>query len=282
VFPVFRDRKEKIKIIRRVIFNQKGGVGKTTITCNLAAISAVYGKKTLVIDLDQQCNSTHYLLGRGTNDEEYTISDYFEELLRIKFRRKNFDTYIHKTPFSNLHIIPSHPDLGDLHGKLETRYKMFKLRDSLDSLTQFDYIYIDTPPALNFFTRSALIASDSCLIPFDCDSFSRSALYSLMENVNEIQQDHNSNLEIEGIIVNQFQQRAKFPAKIVSEMIADGLPVIDTYLSSSIKIRESHDKALPMAYMDARHKLTRQFEELYCKLNSSSDKNKNTSKGKSR
>src|SRR5690606_9235454 len=99
--------------------------------------------------------------------------------------------------------------LEELQGKLESRYKIFKLREALESLAgEFDRIWIDTPPALNFYTRSALIAAQRCLIPFDCDEFSRRALYSLIESVGEIRADHNAELEIAGIVVNQFQPRA--------------------------------------------------------------------------
>ena len=81
--------------------------------------------------------------------------------------------FIRATPLAGLSLLASHPELSELMGKLEARYKMFKLKEALDSVSeQFDEIWIDTPPALNFFTRSALIAADRCLIPFDCDAFS--------------------------------------------------------------------------------------------------------------
>jgi len=140
---------------------------------------------------------------------------------------------------------------------------MFKLREALLALEGYDEIYIDTPPALNFFTRSALIAANACLIPFDCDDFSRQALYALLANVQEIQQDHNDQLEIEGIIVNQFQSRARLPKALVEELIGEGLPILGTYLSPSIRIRESHQHAKPMIHFDPRHKLTGEFQALY-------------------
>jgi chromosome partitioning protein len=146
---------------------------------------------------------------------------------------------------------------------LEARYKMFKLRDALLALEGYDEIFIDTPPALNFFTRSALIAANACLIPFDCDDFSRQALYAVLANVQEIQQDHNDQLEIEGIIVNQFQSRARLPKALVEELIGEGLPILGTYLSPSIRIRESHQNAKPMIHFDPRHKLTGEFQALY-------------------
>ena len=148
--------------------------------------------------------------------------------------------------------MPSHPELDDLHGKLESRYKIYKLRDALAELaTTTTEIYIDTPPALNFYTRSALIAAQRCLIPFDCDDFSRRALYTLLDNVEEIQADHNRDLEVDGIVVNQFQARAILPQRLVQELMDEGLPVLQPYLSASVKIKESHELARPMIHLDA-------------------------------
>ena len=112
---------------------------------------------------------------------------------------------------------------------------MFKLKEALDSISGYDRIYIDTPPAINFNTRSALIAAHRCLIPFDCDDFSKRALQTLLNHVREIKQDHNAELEVEGIIINHYQARANLPRRIVASLIDEGLPVIDAYLSSSVK-----------------------------------------------
>jgi chromosome partitioning protein len=250
--------------MRRVVFNQKGGVGKSTITANLAAISASQGLRTLVLDLDAQGNTTRYLLGNGADGLDTSVADFFNQTLSFTFNPKNAGEFIYETPFENLHLMPSSPALDELHGKLESRYKIYKLRDALDALAaNYDRIYIDTPPALNFYTRSALIASQRCLIPFDCDDFSRRALYSLMDNVKEIQADHNRELQVEGIVVNQFQPRASLPQKVVAELIAEGLPVLQPYLSSSVKMKESHERALPMIHLDAKHKLTLEFVALH-------------------
>ncbi|MCD4749806.1 MAG: ParA family protein [Thermoanaerobaculales bacterium] len=151
----------------------------------------------------------------------------------------------------------------DLQSKLEAKHKIYKLRDALDELEEYDAVYLDTPPAMNFFTLSALIAADQCLIPFDCDDFSKRALYSLLESVEEVREDHNPELEIAGIVVNQFQQRARLPQRLVDELVEDGLPVLEPFLTASVKIRESHEAAMPVPYLAPSHKLARQFFELY-------------------
>ena len=253
--------------MRRVVFNQKGGVGKSTITCNLAAIGAVQGLRTLVVDLDPQGNSTRYLLGAAADEIAEGVADFFEQTLKFSVRPKTTDDYIVETPFEHLHLLPSQPALDELHGKLESRYKIYKLRDALAALDgQYDQIWIDTPPALNFYTRSALIAAEGCLIPFDCDDFSRRALYSLLDNVQEIQADHNPALKVEGIVVNQFQARANLPQRTVQELVDEGLPVLQPYLGASVKVKESHERALPMIHLDARHKLTQEFVALHAAL----------------
>jgi len=249
--------------MRRVVFNQKGGVGKSTITSNLAAISAKSGLKTLVVDLDPQGNTTQYLLGKAGQELEVSIADFFDQTLNFKLRSKKTEELIFSSSFENLYVLPSHPLLEDMQSKLESRYKIFKLKDALNDLNGYDRIYIDTPPSLNFFSRSALIAADSCLIPFDCDDFSRRALYNLMENLEEIKADHNPNLKLEGIIVNQFLPRAALPLKLVTEMLEEGLPLLQPYLSSSVKIKESHELSKPMIYLDPTHKLSQQFSELH-------------------
>ena len=253
--------------MRHVVFNQKGGVGKSTITCNLAAISAHQGGRTLVVDLDPQGNSTRYLMGEAADAAMDGAAEFFEQTLKFTVRAPATTDFITETPWENLHLMPSSPRLDELHGKLESRYKIYKLREALVELAaDYDVIYIDTPPALNFYTRSALIAAQGCLIPFDCDDFSRRALYGLLETVQEIQADHNKGLEVEGIVVNQFQPRANLPQRTVQELIDEGLPVLQPYLSASVKIKESHELARPMIHLDPRHKLTQEFVALHDSL----------------
>lgn len=251
--------------MKRVVFNQKGGVGKSTITCNLAAISADRGARTLVVDLDPQANSTRYLLGQGADELTATAAGLFDQMLNFKLRPKATEEFIYATPFENLSVLPADAGLEELQAKLESRYKIYKLKEALDKL-RFDEIWIDTPPALHFYTRSALIAADSCLIPFDCDEFARRALYTLLDNVAEIRADHNAALKVEGIIVNMFQSRANLPQQVVQELREEGLPVLEPFLSSSVKVKESHQRAKPMIHLDPRHKLSHEFNRLFDSL----------------
>lgn len=249
--------------MRRVVFNQKGGVGKTSIVCNLAAISAATGRRTLVLDLDPQCNSSQYLLGSQEEPAASSMADFFEDTLSRSLKGPDLRAHVSATPFENLYVVAAHPDLEHLIVKLEARQKIYKLRQALEKLADFDEIYIDTPPALNFYSRSALIASDRCLIPFDCDDFARQALYTLQDNIAEIQADHNEDLLIEGIVVNQFQPRANLPQRLIAELRAEGLPILDTHLGSSIKVKESHDRSIPLIHLAPSHKLTQQFQSLH-------------------
>ncbi len=250
--------------MRRVVFNQKGGVGKSSIACNLAAVSAAQGYRTLLVDLDAQGNSTHYLTGLTGEDVPTGIADFFKQVLASGPAGKKARPPIFETPFDNLHMITATAELADLQPKLEAKHKINKLRKLLDNLAEdYERIYLDTPPALNFYTVSALIAADRCLIPFDCDSFSRQALYGLLEEIEDLREDHNEALEVEGIVVNQFQPRAALPQQMIAELLEEGLPVLPVNLMSSVRMRESHQACMPLIHFDPRHKLSLQFVELH-------------------
>ncbi len=257
--------------MRRVVFNQKGGVGKSSITVNLAAIGAARGRKTLVVDLDPQCNASQYLLGMAAYQQESgptpNIGTFFGQTLSFKLKEKAPRDYVHATRFENLHVLPSDGELGEIEHLLESKHKIYKLRGLLKSLArEFDDIYVDTPPAFNFYTLSALIAADRVLMPFDCDAFSRKALYTLLENIQEVREDHNEDLTLEGIVVNQFQPRARLPQELVASLEEEGLPMLASRLSASVAMRESHERATPLVNWNPRHKLTEEYEALYQEL----------------
>jgi chromosome partitioning protein len=249
--------------MRWAVFNQKGGVGKSTIVCNLAAVAASRGRRSLVVDLDPQSCASHYLLGRDWEHATPNAVQLFEQTLGFKLFRDGIKDFVHHTRFEDLHVMPSGLELEDLQGKLEAKYKIYKLRDALADLDGYDAVFFDTPPAFNFYTLSALIAADRCLIPFDCDDFSRRALYNLLESVDEVREDHNPGLEIGGIVVNQFQPRARLPQQLVDELAGEGLPLLEPFITSSVKVRESHQASKPLPYLARSHKLARQFEDLY-------------------
>lgn len=115
---------------------------------------------------------------------------------------------------------------------------------------------------MNFYAFSALIAADAVLIPFDCDTFARQALYQVLAQVADLQADHIESLVVEGIVINHYSSTTGFHRKLVDELIAEGLPVLPVYLSSSVKMRESHERCQPLIHLDPRHKLTTQFVAL--------------------
>ena len=254
--------------MRRVVFNQKGGVGKSSIAVNLAAATARRGLKTLLIDLDVQGNATQYVL--GDHDQSVAgVETFFQNQLSL-YARDPLSELIHQTAFENLAIMPSGQGLLELEHKLESRYKMYKLREALAELSaEYDRIYIDTPPALNFFSRSALIAVDRVLVPFDCDSFSKMALYQLIETVAEIRADHNDSLVLEAIIPNQVPARAKLPKRLIADLRDEDLPVTQATLGASVIMRESHEQSKPLPFLSPKHALTQQFEAVLDELEAS-------------
>jgi chromosome partitioning protein len=251
--------------MRRVVFNQKGGVGKTSITCNLAAAAAAAGRKVLVVDLDAQANATQYLLGRGADEVTKTVADFFEATLGFKLFQASLQDALYSTPCKSLWLIPAAPELAELQPKLEGRYKIYKLREAIEPLVAehgFDAVYFDTPPALNFYSMSALIAAERVLIPFDCDAFSGDALRRVMEVIQEVAADHQPTLAADGVVINHFQAQARLPQEAIQKLEAQGFTILRPYLSSSIVMRESHAAHTPLAFFKPRHKLALEFNEL--------------------
>jgi chromosome partitioning protein len=251
--------------MRFVVFNQKGGVGKSTITVNLAAVAAARGERTLVVDLDPQANATQYLLGDAAAEVKPNLADLFDESLSFRLFRADPKLFVHPSPFPKLDVVPSHRSVSALVPKLEQRHKIFRIREIVDALG-YPTVFFDTPPSDNVLTLSALVAADRVLVPFDCDDFARRAIAPVLERVEEARADHNPRLRVEGVVVNQFLGRANFPQQAVDALAGDGLRVLEPYISSSVRIRESHHAARPMVFFEAGHKVTAEFEELYGRL----------------
>lgn len=252
--------------MRRVVFTQKGGVGKSSIACNLAAISAHRAYRTLVVDLDPQGNATEYLLGKKASELSPNVETFFEQTLALNpFGKKDIAELVHASPHPMLSVLPSSPGLDVLAQKLEARQKLYKLRDALVGLEgRYDRIYIDTPPSLGFFARAALVAADRVLVPFDCDEFARQALYAVMHTIDEIKEDgHNPGLRVEGVVVNQWNAQARHPQALLDALVGEGLPILPFRIGSSVKMKESHQAHAPLIHFAPSHKLTEQFVALH-------------------
>ncbi len=209
--------------MRFVVFNQKGGVGKSTIAVNLAAVAASRGERTLVVDLDPQANATQYLLGASASEAKPNLADLFDEGLSFRLFKTDPKVFVHPSPFPKLDLIPSHPSVSALVPKLEHRHKIFRIREVVDALG-YPTVFFDTPPSDNVLTLSALVAADRVLVPFDCDDFARRAIAPVLERVEEARADHNPRLKVEGIVVNQFLGRANFPQQAVDALAGRRAP----------------------------------------------------------
>lgn len=245
----------------RVIYNQKGGVGKTTLAVNLAACAAQMGLRTLLIDSDPQGNASSYIL--GNNAPEKTLADYYESCLGLNiFRQTILDYVTAQTKIPNLHLVACNRELENLRTKLENKHKIMKLKDGLKNCT-YDHVYFDPPPANDFFSLSCLIAATEILVPIDCDAFSVRAALEIKNTIDEVIADHNPTLKVLGLVVNQYQKGTKHSAEIVKELTKVGFTVLEPYIPSSVKIRESHSENKPVVLSNKDHPVSQSIVQLF-------------------
>lgn len=194
------------------IANQKGGVGKTTTSINLAASLGVLEKKVLLIDADPQANATS---GIGIEVENVEIGTY--QLLEHSNTAKQA---IVKTDTPNLDIIPSHIDLVAIEIELvdkEAREYMLK-KALLEIKNDYDFIIIDCAPSLGLLTLNALTAADAVIIPIQCEYFALEGLGKLLNTIKSVQKIHNPELDIEGLLLTMYDSRLRLSNQVVEEV----------------------------------------------------------------
>ena len=227
------------------IANQKGGVGKTTTSVNLAACLAVLEKKVLLIDADPQANATSTLV----LNPEIEIGTY--QLIEGQIKVEDL---IIETTSPNLKIIPANIDLVGIEIELvdkKNREKM--LLNALESVKDnYDYIFIDCPPSLGLITLNCLTAADSVIIPIQCEYFALEGLGKLLITIRKIQELHNSELDVEGILLTMYDSRLKL-SNLVIEQVKLHFPeiVFNTIIQRNVRLSEATGNCKSIIKYDA-------------------------------
>jgi len=231
------------------IANQKGGVGKTTTTINLAASLAALEFQTLIVDADPQANSTS---GLGYNPKEIENSIY--ECMVEDVRPQ--DAIIH-TEFPNLDLLPSHIDLvGAEIEMINLQNREDKMKHALDSIRdQYDFIIIDCSPSLGLITINSLTAADSVIIPVQCEYFALEGLGKLLNTIKIIQSRLNTKLAIEGILLTMYDLRVRLSNQVVGEVTTHFQQMVfSTIIPRNIRLSESPSFGVPALAQDADSK----------------------------
>jgi len=239
------------------IVNQKGGVGKTTTAVNLAAAIGIAGKKVLLIDSDPQGNTTS---GYGINKKEVKISSY--ELL---IGKGSAEAAAVKSSFENVDVVPSSMDLAAAEVDLiEIENRQNQLKIALgNARDKYDYIFIDCPPSLGLVTINALNASDTVLVPIQCEYFALEGLSQLMATVRQVKRLYNPTLEIEGIVLTMYDGRLNLTNQVVGEIkkyFADKL--YKSVIPRAVRLSEAPSFGMPIQYYDKRSKGANAYNDL--------------------
>jgi len=255
------------------IANQKGGVGKTTTTINLAASLATIGKKTLLVDVDPQGNST---TGLGIDRAQLTVSLY--DLLAEVCA---FDDVQRQTELPHLFVVPATKDLVGAEIELVGSAKReFRLKDALASVrSHYDYILLDCPPSLGLLTLNALTAADSLLVPIQSEYYALEGLSSLLETMNLVQKGLNPQLCLEGIVITMFDSRNRISHQVVEEVRAH-FPdkLYRTIIRRNVRLSESPSYGKPICLYDPSSSGAQDYLELAKELISHGANNFNTEK----
>lgn len=229
------------------IANQKGGVGKTTTSINLAASLGLAGKDILIVDTDPQCNTTSGL-GIPREGGGKTLYDVY-------LNGDDPQEAIVATSFDNLFLIPSSIDLLAAEVELVGRTRReWILSQALSALTaRFEYIIIDCPPSLGLLTLNALVASEAVIIPVQCEYFALEGLSFLTRTITMVKRTFNPNLEIEGIVLTMFDGRNSLSLQVAKEVKGYfGKKVYNTIIPRNVTLGESPGHGKPVLYYDIR------------------------------
>ena len=236
--------------------NQKGGVGKTTTSINLSTMLAKKGKKVLLIDADPQGNATS---GVGA-EKDVELSTY-----DILVGDTEIEEVVEKTVIKNLLVCPSNINLAGAEVELVSMMsREQRLKEKLESVKKyFDYILIDCPPSLGLITLNAFTASDSVLIPVQCEYYALEGLGQLLNTVKLVKKHLNKDLEIEGALLTMFDTRTNLSKQVVDEVKKYfGDKVYKTVIPRNVKLSEAPSYGMPITVYDSRSKGAKCYDKL--------------------
>ncbi|PKH51031.1 chromosome partitioning protein ParA [Tenacibaculum sp. Bg11-29] len=231
------------------IANQKGGVGKTTTTVNLAASLGVLEKRVLLIDADPQANATSGL-GIDVDSVEFGTYQVLEHTILAK------ETIL-KTDSPNVDLIPAHIDLVAIEIELvDKQEREYMLKKALQEIkNDYDYILIDCAPSLGLITLNSLVAADSVIIPIQCEYFALEGLGKLLNTIKSVQKIHNPDLDIEGLLLTMFDSRLRLSNQVVEEVKKHfSSMVFETIVHRNIRLSEAPSYGESIISYDATSK----------------------------